>query len=193
MNSERKDNSTPHTIPSSMKELEGVPPEYVSVYMTVPWEYIEGISQHGLSVENNQMQTRNPQLEEIFRRVGEQQTLYVSRTRCLFAYPRHLHEMAGYGPKEPDTALLELVIDPNGGAIVVDGELYHKSGRALRMNWSSGVEEAALLAVDYWEGALLLSDYLFQIYNNTGFVDFEWPEVLVPSDLPVSHVKILEV
>lgn len=197
MGTEAKDDFySSRNIPSLLKDFGEVPSGYVSLFIEIPWRYIGHIAIHGLRIEDNQMLTRKPVLEEIFKRVGEKYGAKVNRTSCIFAYPRNPDQTDHHVKRDPSIdSLVEIKVDAER-CIVVDGNHYTEAGFLLDPHWGSEDKNVVKgLAEFYWEESLSLIDYLRRTSKGTDigeFDDFRDPEVLIPFDVPVGHIRIVE-
>lgn len=179
-------------IPLGLREFGEIPGGYVSVYIVIKKERLNQIIEEGgILIRGNKRNEILPKLEEIFKEEGKKYRFGVDRIKCVFAYPRPLGQIRLHLHFDPGKqVILEAKIDPNT-AIVANGEFYTQAGEEL----CAGTEERAKnFANLYWETAKPLVQYLSERHNgsdNDFLNDFLFPEVLTPSDIPSSHLKLI--
>jgi hypothetical protein len=160
-------------------EFENVPEGYVHAFIMLDPAYVEKVAREGFKTENNRMMGKNAELETILND-RKPANITVDRTNCVFAYPR-----VPKGDDErlvPTGVLVEVLIDPKE-ALVADGETYADAFTNLV---NGDLESAKRLAEGYWEKSVYLQDYPYmQLRTN-----FARPEVLIPVDIPVSHIRL---
>lgn len=170
------------------REFKETPRGFVSVFTAVPRETVDGIAAQGLKVEFNQAQKKS-QIEEMLEQQAKLQGIKVSRLRCLFAYPRNPQYITSRLTFDPGRELLiEALVDPNS-ALVADHEYFTEASERLS-RYSAG--NAQPWIESYWKNSKPLSVYLSE--NHTGdeedYDDFNFPEVLIPGDIPPSRLRV---
>lgn len=167
------------------------PENFVPLYISIRKESLDFVRQNGFRVEDNQMAKRSPILEEIFSQVGGEMGSKIDRTRCVFAHPR-TPDTTGFGLSfdESEDVLIQVLVNPKD-CVVANGEYYTEAG--FQMSRSDSKEEIRTYAKAYWETVKPLEKYLEEEHTGEAgdFLDFVFPEVLIPSNIPTDRIKIL--
>jgi hemoglobin-like flavoprotein len=166
--------------------------EFVPLYVSIRKESLDFVKQNGLRVMDNRMKNGAPELEQVFSQTGKEMGIKIDRTSCVFAYPRTPDKvkLSLISNKEKHV-LLQVQADPKD-CLVADGVYYSEAG--WRMSLTNGLEETRAWAKSYWEIAKPLNEYLSERHTGkkSDYDDFEFPEVLIPTDIPPERIKVVE-
>ena len=169
-----------------------IPKGFVPLYVSIRKESLDFVKLNGLRVRDNRMKNGAPELEQLFSQTGKEMGIKIDRTSCVFAYPRTPDKvkLSLSFDKEKDV-LLQIQADPKD-CLVADGVCYSEAG--WRMSLTDGLEVARAWAKSYWETAKPLNEYLSERHTGKGgdYDDFEFPEVLIPTDIPPERIKVVE-
>lgn len=170
-----------------------IPENFVPLYISIRKESLDFVRQNGFRVEDNQMAKRNPEVEKIFSQVGREMGFTIDRTKCVFAYPRNPDAIRHtYYDKNRDI-LVQVLVDPKN-CIVAEGDHYAGAVSALMSRLSPpNEEEAKACAEAYWGTTEPLERYLQEghVGEWEDLKDYNFPEVLIPSNIPTDRIKIV--
>ncbi len=185
------DNNSGENTPFTLLEYGEVPEGYVPLYISVKKESVDHISKLGFRVSDNQSEQRHGKIEEIFQIAGERNGSGINRDRCVFAIPRPPHQIKmGLTFDADKEVLFEVMVDPIR-CLVVDGESFTEASSCLDQNDGEGAED---WADKYWRNSKKLVDYILEGHDggDEDGDDFQFPEVLIPDDIPTSRIKLVK-
>ncbi|MBU0708632.1 hypothetical protein KJ596_02650 [Patescibacteria group bacterium] len=164
------------------------PRQKVPVYITVPREVLPHVLENGLRVGNNQMASKDPELQDLFERIAREMKIDLDRTSCVYAYPNKRDQENSHWHDDGNRVLLEVAVDPSKPMLVTDGEIYAKAlACALGSHHQKGTPES--WAREYWKRAVSMREYLEQTAQ--GNLLFESPELLIPFDISPESIKVI--
>jgi len=169
-----------------------IPEGFVPLYISIRKESLDFVKQNGFRVRDNRRKGGAFELEQIFSQTGKEMGIKVDRTNCVFAYPRTPDKVRLSLPFDKNkNVLFQVQVNPKD-CLVADGSYVTEA--SFRMDLASGLETSRAWAKSYWETAKPLSEYLSERHTGkkSDYQDFEFPEVLIPADIPPERIKVIE-
>ena len=192
-------------IPFALKEFGNIPLNSVSAWVAVSERNLGKIAMEGIKITESERE-KNNKLEQIFDEEAVKAGVKTRRRQCVYATPlppeKTQHKLTQNGD-----VILEIKLDPSSDTILVaDAERYSLANDRLMAGFDNSEDSAREVAKTYWKDAVPLKKYIEQQkkvnaenehvnydYETTfplNPFDFTMPEILIPSDISATKIKV---